>query len=139
MNFATQTSPEKMHKSPIVGLHKLHVWNTQTSHCRDTNRTSSLFGLFFGLSGESLEASPLRCRAATHCRLSVESSWKGVPPFQTIPPIQKGLAYRCQLACPKPVATYHFQTRGNAQWKRVLVFEGPVPRMKRMQPPWEVT
>jgi hypothetical protein len=84
VNILAQTSRKKMHKVPIVGLHKLPICGTQISHLRDTNRTSSLFGLFPGLWEKSVEASPLRWRAASSPP-SLKSSWKGVPPFQTIP------------------------------------------------------
>jgi hypothetical protein len=65
VNIATQTSRKKIHKLPSVGLHKLTIWASQTSHFCNTNRTSSLFGLFPGLWEKSVEASPLRWRAAS--------------------------------------------------------------------------
>ena len=102
MNIATQTSHKKIHKLPIVMLYKLPTWDAQTSHFRDTNRTSSLFSLYFNLYPESLKTSPLRCRAAT-APPSFEGSWKGFPlpnhPFKT----RQQKVYRSRIELEKPI------------------------------------
>lgn len=83
MRIATQTSHKKRHKVLIAELHNVPIWGAQTSHFRDTNRTSSLFGLSLGLSEESLEASPLRCRAASSPPFKVHG--RGFPPSKPSP------------------------------------------------------
>jgi len=85
VNIATQTSRKKIHKVPTVGVHKLPIWAAQTSHFCDTNRTSSLFDLFAGLWEKSVEASPLRWRAASSP--SIPSKFmEGGSPLPSHPP-----------------------------------------------------
>jgi hypothetical protein len=85
VNISAQTSRKKIHKVPIVRLHKLPLWGAQTSHSRDTNRTSSLFGLFLGLLEESVEASLLRCRAASSPTYPLKVHGRGFPPSKPSP------------------------------------------------------
>lgn len=90
MQIVTQISRKKIHKVLILGLLKVLIRKTKTSHSDDRNRTSSLFGLFPGLSEESVEASPLRRRAASS-PTSLESSWKGgCSPLPNHPPKAPG-------------------------------------------------
>jgi hypothetical protein len=85
MNITTQTSQAKIRKVPVVRLRKLHVCRAQTSHFHDTNRTSSLFGLSFGLWEESGDASPLRCRAASSPAVPFKAYGRGFPPSKPSP------------------------------------------------------
>jgi hypothetical protein len=85
VNNAAQTSHQKTHKVPVVRVHKLPICHTQTSHFHDTNRTSSLFGLSFGLWEESGEASPLRCRAASSPAVPFKAYGRGFPPSKPSP------------------------------------------------------
>lgn len=97
MRIATQTSHKKRHKVLIAELHNVPIWGAQTSHFRDTNRTSSLFGLSLGLSEESLEASPLRCRAASSPPFKVHG--RGFPPSKPSPP-QRGNSSKTVTSVP---------------------------------------
>jgi len=85
MNITAKTSHQKIHKVPVVRRHKLPICRTQTSHFHDTNRTSSLFGLSFGLWEESGEASPLRCRAASSPAVPFKAYGRGFPPSKPSP------------------------------------------------------
>jgi hypothetical protein len=85
VSIATQTSRKKRHKFPIAWLHNVLIWSAQTSHFRDTNRTSSLFVLFPGLWEKSVGASPLRWRAAS-CPPIPSKFMEGGSPLPNHPP-----------------------------------------------------
>jgi len=101
MQIVTQISRKKIHKVLILGLLKVLIRKTKTSHSDDRNRTSSLFGLFPSLLEESVEASPLRRRAASSPTYPFKVHGRGEPPSKPSP---KGSRMK------KPLCDRDFQT-----------------------------